>query len=245
MQNPEITLETQPLAGGLRLAAAVEPLRTTSPLAVARVHRQLTLEEAARRAGILEEEAQWLEDGRVYRFPSADRALLTVLLYATALGVDHRMARELAGLPVPPLPPQANPRARRAILVAVAVAAAALLAAIWTPLGPRGSEGASPSARAALPPPWRVAVRVLNGSGDINYTRAIASKIQALGYRISFVGRADNFRYTQSAVYFPPHGDGVGDRLAHQLGVDLRPLPGGDDPRQLVFIAGPARGPGE
>src|SRR5437660_6300598 len=57
-----------------------------SVLARARVHRQLTTEEAARRAGLPEEQVRWLEEGRVYRFPSADHALLAMLLYATALG---------------------------------------------------------------------------------------------------------------------------------------------------------------
>src|SRR5438046_10644969 len=64
-----------------------------SPLASARLRRQLTLPEAARRAGIAEDEAQWLEEGRVYRFPSTDAAMLSLLLYATALGIDHREAK--------------------------------------------------------------------------------------------------------------------------------------------------------
>jgi transcriptional regulator with XRE-family HTH domain len=245
MQNVESDpMETEMIPTALRTAPAGEPLRAASPLAAARVHRQLTLEEAARRAGIGDDEAEWLEEGRVYRFASVDRALLAALLYATSLGIDHREARERAGLPVPPLPPQANPRARLALVVGIALAALALGLAVFTGLGPhRASSGAAASA-SALPPPWRISIRVLNGSGDYNYTRAAASKMQALGYRIAYVGRADNFRYTQTAVYFPPDGEDVGSRLAHQLGVALRPLPGGADPRQLVVIVGPARGPG-
>jgi transcriptional regulator with XRE-family HTH domain len=68
-----------------------------SPLAHARLKRQLTIEEAAKRAGVTPEEVQWLEEGRLYRFPAPDRALVVTLLYATALGVDHREALELAG----------------------------------------------------------------------------------------------------------------------------------------------------
>jgi hypothetical protein len=99
---------------------------------------------------------------------------------------------------------------------------------------------------AILPPPWRVAINVLNGSGDINYTRQIASRIGAFGYTIKKVGRADNFTYPQTAVYFPPKCEGVAFRLAKQLGVATKPLPGGTAGAcQLYVIVGPARGPGE
>ena len=47
----------------------------SSPLASARLHRKLTVEEAARRAGLTADQIEWLEEGRVYRFPSADDAL--------------------------------------------------------------------------------------------------------------------------------------------------------------------------
>ena len=76
------------------------PSLDESPLARARVHRQLTVEEAARRAEIAPEEVQWLEEGRLYRFPTADRALLATLLYATALGIEHREALD-AATPLP------------------------------------------------------------------------------------------------------------------------------------------------
>src|SRR5258708_25559806 len=75
-----------------------------SPLAAARLHRRLTAIEAARRAGISEDEAPWLEEARIYRFHSTPAAMLALLLYATALGIDHRAATELAGPPVPPKP---------------------------------------------------------------------------------------------------------------------------------------------
>jgi hypothetical protein len=88
-------------------------------------------------------------------------------------------------------------------------------------------------------------VNVLNGSGDINYTRQVASRIGAFGYTIKKVARADNFTYPQTAVYFPPQCEGVAVRLARQLGVATKPLPGGSGPCQLFVIVGPARGPGE
>ena len=86
----------------IELVRPLEPARDDAPLVRARVARQLTLDEAAKRAGLPVEQVEWLEEGRVYRFANADEALTTLLVYASALGVDHREARELAGLPVPP-----------------------------------------------------------------------------------------------------------------------------------------------
>src|SRR6266516_7115533 len=97
---------------GMELVQPLEPTGDESPLAVARLHRQLTLAETARRAGLSEEEARWLEEGRVYRFPSPDDALVATLLYASALGVDNREARELAGRPVGGAPAGRRPLPR-------------------------------------------------------------------------------------------------------------------------------------
>src|SRR2546423_4973553 len=224
----------------------VQPLETVvehSPLARARLHRQMTVEETARRAGISEEYARWLEEGRVYRFPSPDDALLAALLYATALGVENREARELAGLPVPAAPVERSPLPRLLVLGVILVALVVVAAVM---LIPHGGSGTKRTAGAVvLPPPWRVDVTVLNGSGDINYTRQIASHVQALGYTIKHVGRADSFSYPQTAVSFPPTCESLALRLARQLGVPTKPLPGGSGPCQLWVIAGPARGPGE
>ncbi|MFN2628856.1 MAG: LytR C-terminal domain-containing protein [Gaiellaceae bacterium] len=219
------------------------PKADESPLARARVHRQLTTEEAARRAGISEDEARWLEEGRVYRFPSSDHALLAVLLYASGLGIDHREALGLAGRPVPPRLFRGNVWARLAVLVALAAALASLAAAVTLGRGHEGQPLASPPAR-SLPARWTVKIVVLNGSGDINYTRRLASRIGALGYEIVHVGRASRFDYAATIVYFPPGGGTLAARLAKTLGASTAPLPGGDDPRRLVVIAGPARGPG-
>src|SRR5947207_13738125 len=75
-----------------------------SPLASARLQRKLTVDEAARRAGLTPEQVEWLEEGRVYRFPNPDDALVSVVLYATALGIDQDEARGLARLPGQPRP---------------------------------------------------------------------------------------------------------------------------------------------
>ena len=218
------------------------PSADESPLARARVHRQLTVDEAARRADLAPEEVQWLEEGRLYRFPTADRALLATLLYATALGVDHREACELAGLPVPPLPFVANPLKRFGAIAAFALlvlAAALAIAFARTESKPSTKTAASASSASSLPAPWAIRVVVLNGSGDIVHTRTVASRIQALGYRIAHVGRATSFNYPQTEVYFPPGGDAIAVRLAKQLDVPVQPLPGGNDPRRLVVIVGP------
>jgi hypothetical protein len=61
---------------------------------------------------------------------------------------------------------------------------------------------------------------------------------------VTHVGRATSFNYLQTQVYFPPGGESIGVRLAKELGVPVQPLPGGRDPRRLVVIVGPQRGPG-
>ena len=224
----------------MELVQPFDPAGDTSPLAAARLHKGLTVEEAARRTGLSADEVEWLEAGRVYRFPSTDAAIVATLLYATGLGLDHREARIVAGLPVPPRPGRGRPQgpdrgagrgrrdARRARL--------------------GGRDAARPrrrpppaSAASQLAPPWKIAVDVLNGGGDINYTRRVASRIGALGYHIGHVRRANRFDYPQTAVYFEPGGEAIGLRLARQLGVPLKPLPGGSNPNRLVAIVGPPR----
>ena len=126
-------------------------------------------------------------------------------------------------------------------MIALAVFAALLFDSA---LGRKAAHGQR--RRAILPPPWRISVNVLNGSGDINYTRQVASRIGAFGYTIKKVGRADNFTYPQTAVYFPPKCDGVArpPREATRA-CATKPLPGGTGPCQLYVIVGPGRGPGE
>jgi hypothetical protein len=230
----------------MEFAQTLEHAADESPLAHARLHRTLTVEEAARRASITPEEVQWLEEGRLYRFPSPDHALMSMLLYATALGVDHREALELAGLPAPPLPFRVNPWRR---LGAVAGIGLAVLAAVLAVVLARNGSTTAPSTGTpqgtSLPAPWAIKTVVLNGSGDIVYTRSVASRIQALGYKVTHVGKASSFTYLQTQVYYPPGGEAIGLRLAKQLGVPMQPLPGGLDARRLVVIVGPQRGPGQ
>lgn len=215
-----------------------------SPLAALRVHRQLPTRELAARSGLTEDEISWLEEGRVYRFRSTDEALLALLLYSTALEIDHQEARELAGLPVQPRLLRANPRARLAVLGGIAVALVALVAGFALP---RDSTEAAAAARAqaeaALPAPWRIDVDVLNGAGDINWTRAVATRVGAMAYRIRRVRRADRFDYPRTIVFYERGGQANAVRLARQLGVSTRPLPGGNNPNRLVVVVGPHRGP--
>jgi transcriptional regulator with XRE-family HTH domain len=219
------------------------PAMDESPLARARLQRQLTVEEAARRAQLSEDEVRWLEEGRPYRFPGPDQALLAAIVYASALGIEHREALALAGRPLPPLARRFDHRRRIAVLIAVlALGAGAVVTVV---LANRHEQQAQLAAatRAALPPPWTIKVVVLNGSGDINYTRRVASRIGALGYEIVDVGRAGRFDYPQTSVFYAPGGDAVALRLAKQIGVATQPLPGGSDPKRLVVIVGPAQGP--
>lgn len=230
----------------MEFARTLEPFAPAaadeSPLAHARLHRQLTVEEAARRAGVAPDEVRWLEEGRLYRFPTPDRALLATVLVATALGVDHREALELAGLPVPPKPLEVNPWRRLGAVAAIgALVLAAVLAVVLARSSSAPKASAAASAASTLPAPWAVKVVVLNGSGDIVSTRELASRIQALSYRVTHVGRASSFSYPQTQVYYPPGGEAIGVRLAKQLGVPVQPLPGGLDPRRLVVIVGPKR----
>lgn len=220
---------------------ALHPRGEKPPLAAARLRRQLTVESAAKLARLTPAEVTWLEEGRLYRFPSADSASLALLLYATGLGISRREARRLAGLPIVSRPRREQVRQIAGMAIGAVVLTAAI-GAFFLPGLASGTKPASASHAAAdLPPTWRVDVDVLNGSGDMNYTRSVASKIGALAYRITRVTRADRFDYTQTAVYFHPGGERLAERLARQLGVQARPLPGGGNPSRLVVVVGPAR----
>lgn len=208
-----------------------------SPLASARLQRKLTVDEAARRSGLTPEQVEWLEAGRVYRFPTADDALVAVVLYATGIGIDHDEARALARLPVL-APPERKPTGKLLGGAAAVMLVMALVITLLTAFG--GGEAKKPDAPPMIPP-FKLTVDVLNGSGDIYYTRSLASKIGGLGYRITRVAKANRFDYPQTVVYFEPGGEAYGKRLADELGVEARPLPGGNNPRRLVVIAGPPR----
>jgi hypothetical protein len=222
---------------------AAEAAESASALTTARLHRKLTVEEAAKRASLWPEQVEWLEEGRLYRFPGYETAVTALLRYSTSLGIDHREARRLSGLPVEPPPRRPVGRWIAAGAALTVVVAATLTFAI----GLGGGNGPTAAERHAstLPAPWKVSVDVLNGSGDINYTRRIASRVGSFGYRIQHVTRANRFDYRETAVYFEPGGAGVAQRLAQQMGgVQTRPLPGGSNPRRLVVIVGPAHATG-
>jgi transcriptional regulator with XRE-family HTH domain len=226
----------------MELVEQLEPNGDESPLAKARLQRQLTVDETARRSGLSQEEVRWLEEGRVYRFATPDDALIATLLYATGLGIGADEARALAGLPS--LNAGRNPAARyAAAAAAVAVVLGIVLAVVFIPGGGATHSG-TVAAAPKLPPPWRVKVTVLNGSGDMTYTRQVADRVLSLAYRVKKVGRADSFAYQSTAVFFPPGCEGVAGRLADQLSVPAKPLPGGSGACQLYVIVGPERGPG-
>jgi hypothetical protein len=226
------------------LPTPLETLVEPSPLRDARLDRKLSPEQLSVRSGLRVEEIEWLEDGRFFRFPSQSAAILAAVVYATALGVDSAEARKLAGLPVHRNPLRVNPVARLLVTAAVAALASAVLVALLMPGRGGRVRTVVAAAEPNLPPPWKIEVTVLNGSGDINYTRQVASRIGSMGYLIGKVARADRFDYPSTAVYFEPGADKIGIRLARQLGVSTMTLPPGNHPRQLVVIVGPPRGPG-
>jgi transcriptional regulator with XRE-family HTH domain len=226
---------------------SIEYASDRSPLASARLHRTLTVEEVAKRAGLTPDQVEWLEEGRVYRFASPDNAIEATLLLATALKINRREARALAGLAPRPSPLDVNPATRFVGVAALSAALMALVAFVLVP-GIRGPQGVPidpvVAQAASLPKPWEIQVDVLNGAGDINWTRQVASRIQSLAYTVKKVRRADRFDYPQSAVYYAPGGRMIAVRLARQLGIVTRPLPGGSDRDRLIVIVGPQRGPG-
>jgi transcriptional regulator with XRE-family HTH domain len=227
---------------------SLELVPTRSALTTARLQRRLTVEQAAKRSGLTPDQVEWLEEGRVYRFPSTDHAIEATLMLASGLEIGQRESRKLAGLSVSPRPLDVNPAAR---LIGVAALSAALMAFVAFVLVPAVVGKKAPTVvdpvvaqAATLPKPWQIQVEVLNGAGDINWTRQVGSRIQSLAYTVKKVGRADRFDYPQSTVYYSPGGRLVAIRLARQLGFITRPLPGGTNPNRLVVIVGPHRGPG-
>jgi hypothetical protein len=75
----------------------------------------------------------------------------------------------------------------------------------------------------------------------MNYTRKVADRIGSKAYRIERVSRADRFDYPETAVYFHTGGGRIAERLADELEVPAKPLPGRGNPNRLVVVVGPAR----
>jgi hypothetical protein len=142
---------------------------------------------------------------------------------------------------MPVEPPARRPVGRWLAAGAAIAVLVAVTLAFAVDLGGNGSS-ASKNAAAALAPPWKYSVDVLNGSGDINYTRRVASRVGSYGYRIQHVTKANRFDYPETAVYYEPGGAAAAARLAGQIGCGSpKPLPGGKNPHRLVVIVGPAR----
>jgi LytR cell envelope-related transcriptional attenuator len=223
-------------------------VQTESPLGAVRVRRRLTVEEAAIRARLHVDDVKALEENRLYRFPSIERAVAATLVYGTALGISEHEARELAGLPVPALAPGPRfRRVRRALPYALIVLLAAAVAVLALRPGPIGSAApvtvqSSAEAKVKLPPPWEIRVDVYNGTQTANAATEIANEIGGpLAYRIGDVDNAERRDYIETRVYFPPGASAIAARLAEELGVATTELPGGKDKRRLVVIVGSDR----
>ena len=187
-----------------------------------------------------------LEENCMYRFGSNADALAAALVYATALGISEREARQIAGFPVASRLVETWSLRRSMAICAFLAAAAALT---WFGFRPEfGSESPASAAPAAsqtpadptsaLPDPWDVQVDVYNGTGTGNAAASMANKVAGLAYQIGKVGNARRDDYRKTLVYYPPGGQEIAARLAHELGVGIAALPGGDDPKRLVVIVG-------
>ena len=224
----------------LELAHTLDAVPQHSPLADAREQRELSIKQVAYKSGLSEEEIEWLEEGRIYRFPSQNAALLAAVVYATAVGIDRYEARRLAGLPVSERL-RVNARARLVVVGAVAALLSALVVMVAVPgLHPTRTQTRTVEAipNANLPAPWKLKITVENGNGDITWTRQVASRIGGMGYTIVNVGRADRFTYPRTTVYNAPGENAVGLRLARQLQVDSQVGPGLKT-HQLLVVVGP------
>ncbi|HEY6961371.1 MAG TPA: LytR C-terminal domain-containing protein [Gaiellaceae bacterium] len=223
----------------LELAHPLDAVPQLSPLREARERRDLTVRAVCLRSGLTEEEVEWLEESRIYRFPSQQAAILAAVVYGSAVGIDTWEAQSLAGLPVGRRI-GVNARARLVVVGLVAALLSALAVMVTAPnvrLTRTRTVEAIPNAN--LPAPWKLQINVENGSGDIGWTREFASRIGAMGYTIAHVGRADRFSYAHSIVYYGPGGRDVGLRLARQLGVADLEQSMSLTAKQLLVIVGP------
>src|SRR4029453_5626419 len=117
-----------------------------------------------------------------------------------------------------------------AALMLVGVVSVALVLAFG-----RGGTSEAQREGARLAPPGNGAGERLNGGGDINSPRRLATRIGSFGYRIEHVTKANRFDYKETSVFFEPGGAALAQRLANQLGCGkTSPPPGRQDARPLV-----------
>ena len=209
------------------------------------MRRRLTLEDAAALTSLEVDDIKSLEESRTYRFPSPADAIAATVVYASALGITEREARELAGLPVESVVERWSLRRWAIVLGFVFVVAAFLIAALRPQILPgstggraRGAGDRQPAVAAPLPERWEIQVDVYNGTRRGNAASSLANEIAGLAYGIGDVKDADRRNYAETSVYYPPGAEAVARRLADELGVGITALPGGEDPNRLVVIVG-------
>src|SRR5215218_10885578 len=214
-----------------------------SPLGAARLRRRLTVEDAAARARMAVDQVKSLEDNCVYRFGSNADALAAALVYAASLRITEREARALAGLPVPSRLDPWSPR-RTIAALAFLLTCTALVWFVarpqFFPETPSAAAASAPSqpAAALLPARWQIQVDVFNGTTRGNAAAGLANQVAGLAYKMGTVANAKQRNYQRTLVYYPPGGEGIAKRLAAELGVGTRALPGGDNPLRLMVIVG-------
>jgi LytR cell envelope-related transcriptional attenuator len=221
----------------------MEAHAAASPLVTARLRRRLSLEEAAALTSLDVDEIRSLEESRTYRFQTATDAIAATVVYASALGITEREARELAGLPVESIVERWSLRRWAIVLGFVAVVAAFMIFVLrpqLLPVEPPPAPTAPVTKPTAVPLPerWEIQVDVYNGSRRGNAASSLANEIAGLAYRIGEMRNADRRTYAETSVYYPPGGEAIARRLAGELGVGVTALPGGDDPNRLVVIVG-------
>jgi LytR cell envelope-related transcriptional attenuator len=236
----------------LRASVSIDPGGLDAPirpsaLAVARIRRRLTVEEAAARAHLDVDQITSLEESRIWRFASSGEALAASVVYAASLGISEREARRLAGLPVRARVVETLSPRRLVALFAFAAACTVLAWSILVPALNRADRTpVRPAPQAAAPVPlperWVIQVDVFNGTPTGNAAAGIANKIAGLAYRIGAVADASRPDYPRTLVYYPPEAGAIAKRLARELGVGTAALPGGDNPRRLVVIVGARQG---
>jgi hypothetical protein len=184
-----------------------------------------------------------LEDNCIYRFGSNADALAAALVYAASLGINEREARRLAGLSVPSRLDPWSPRRTLAALAFLLTCTTLAWFIAWPQFFPETPSAAAASAHsrpaaALLPARWQVQVDVFNGTTRGNAAAGLANQVAGLAYKMGTVANAKQRNYQRTLVYYPPGGEAIAKRLAAELGVGTRALPGGDNPLRLMVIVG-------